>query len=473
MTAGQGLAGLIAVSTAIRLGFAGAIGLGVDESYMVASGRVLAWGYFDHPPLAWWMLELAGNDSAIAVRLPFIALFAISTWLMFRLTAALYDERAGLWAALAFNLSPVFGVSSASWVLPDGPMICGLLIMALCLVRGLEKPNAADWIGVGVGAGLALLSKYTAVLPIFGVLVYLFAVPRHRRLLRSPYPWLALVVAIEVFSPVLIWNASHDWISFAFQGGRAGGARFNPLGPLTVLAGEALFVLPWIWLPMMLVLWTALRRGDWRGRLLASMAVGPILLFVVLALWSPRILFHWAAAGYLFLFPLLGVWLAARQPRLLAGATVGVVVAAAVAAVLVLRVNPWSLPNDPGLQALDWTPLRGALAERGLLGHRIAAPNWSDAGKIDYALGGDPAVICLNIDARQYLFAPAPVVGDDILIIAPRQSDARIRADYAGMFATIEALPPVVFALPGRPSVSFGLFLGRRLHRGFPALQHR
>ncbi len=186
MTTGRALAGLIAVSSAIRLAFAGAIGLGVDESYMVASGRVLAWGYFDHPPLAWWMLELAWNDSAIAVRLPFIVLFAVSTWLMFRLTATLYDERAGLWAALAFNLSPVFGVSAASWVLPDGPMICGLLIMALCLVRGLEKPNAADWIGVGVGAGLSLLSKYTAVLPIFGVLVYLIAIPRHRRLLRGP-----------------------------------------------------------------------------------------------------------------------------------------------------------------------------------------------------------------------------------------------------------------------------------------------
>ena len=82
-------------------------------------------------------------------------------------------------------------------------------------------------------------------------------------------------------------------------------------------------------------------------------------------------------------------------------------------------------------------------------------------------------MICLNVDARQYLFAPGPVLGDDILIIAPRQSEARIRADYAGMFAAIEALPPVVFALPGRPSVSFGLFLGRRLHQGFPAFQHR
>ena len=430
---------------------------------MVAAGRVLRWGYFDHPPLAWWISHLAWDDSAFAVRLPFIALFALSTWLMFRLTASLFDDRAGLWAALAFNLSPVFGVSSASWVLPDGSMICALLGMAVCLVRGLERPSAVAWIGVGVGAGLALLSKYTAVLPIFAVLIYLIVLPRHRALLRTPHPWLALLVALAVFSPVLIWNAANGWISFAFQGGRAGGARFNPLGPLTVLAGEALFVLPWIWVPMMIVLVQALRRGDWRARLLACMAAGPIFLFAVVALWSPRILFHWAAAGYLFLFPLLGVWLAARAPVRMAWATAGVLVSAAVLAVVLLRVNPWPIANDPGLQALDWTPLRAVLAERGLLGARIAAPSWSDAGKIDYALGGDPAVLCLNIDARQYMFAPGPVVGADILIIAPRQSEARIRADYAGAFASIEALPPAVFRLPGRDRVEFALYLGRSL----------
>ena len=453
------MAGLIAASAAIRLAFAGAFGLGVDESYMVAAGRVLRWGYFDHPPLAWWISHLAWDDSAFAVRLPFIALFALSTWLMFRLTASLFDDRAGLWAALALNLSPVFGVSSASWVLPDGPMICALLGMGVCLVHGLERPSALVWAGVGVGAGLALLSKYTAVLPIFGVLIYLIVMPRHRGLLRTPYPWLALLVALAVFSPVLMWNASHNWISFAFQGGRAGGARFNLLGPITVLAGEALFLLPWIWLPMMIVLWSGLRRGH----LLAWMAVGPILLFVVVALWSPRILFHWAAAGYLFLFPLLGVWLAARAPVRAAWATVGVLVSVAATAVVLLHLNPWPLTPDPGLQALDWTPLRGALAERGLLGARIAAPNWSDAGKIDYALGGDPAVICLNMDARQYLFAPGPIRGSDILIIAPRQSEARIRADYAGAFASIETLPPALFRLPGRDRVAFGLYLGRNL----------
>ena len=115
------------------------LGLGVDESYMVASGRTLSLGYFDHPPAAWWLAwaasHLAGTETPLVVRLPFIALFALSTWLMVRLGTAVAGPRAGLWAAVLLNLSPVFGVTTGTWVLPDGPLDCALLGAALCLVH--------------------------------------------------------------------------------------------------------------------------------------------------------------------------------------------------------------------------------------------------------------------------------------------------------------------------------------------------
>src|SRR6266851_10078875 len=95
---------LVVGGLAIRLLMAGAIGLGVDESYMVAAGREFHLGYFDHPPLSWWLsaaaAHLLGSEAAPVVRLPFIVLFAVSTWLMYRLTAALFTRRAGLWAAI-------------------------------------------------------------------------------------------------------------------------------------------------------------------------------------------------------------------------------------------------------------------------------------------------------------------------------------------------------------------------------------
>ena len=121
-TPAGGVALLILTTLAARLAFAGALGLGIDESYMVESGRTLQPDYFDHPPLAWWMAwaaaHLAGSDGAFVVRLPFVLLFALTTWLMFRLTSVLFGACAGLWAAALLNAAPVFGVSDGAWVLP-------------------------------------------------------------------------------------------------------------------------------------------------------------------------------------------------------------------------------------------------------------------------------------------------------------------------------------------------------------------
>ena len=48
-----GLILLVGTTLVARLLFAAALGLGVDESYMVAAGRTIRFGYFDHPPIAW------------------------------------------------------------------------------------------------------------------------------------------------------------------------------------------------------------------------------------------------------------------------------------------------------------------------------------------------------------------------------------------------------------------------------------
>ncbi len=489
---------LLLVATLVRLGFGAALGLGVDESYMVASGRTLSLGYFDHPPASWWLAwaasHLAGTQAPIVVRLPFIALFAVSTWLMFRLGAAVADERAGIWAAVLLNLSPVFGVTTGTWVLPDGPLDCALLGAALCLVRALPAPGRVAplwWMGAGLCAGLALFAKYSAALTLAGAFAYLLTSRDHRRWLARPEPYLAVLLALLVFSPVIVWNATHHWASFAFQGERAeAGARFHPLGPLTVLGGEALFVLPWIWAPMMALFVAALRRGSgaWRSWLLACLAAPPILLFALVAAWSSqRVLFHWAAPGYLMLFPLLGEAAAIRlrQPgspgalavrHALAGTAAFVVLTVAVVATQV-RFD-WLHPviarvarQDPDLEAIDWTSLRTDLAARGLLapGTVVGVPDWRDAGKIGYALGPDVTVLCLNRDARQFGLADPPqrFIGQDVLLLVPEHAERATRM-LAPAFGGIDTLSPAPIRHAGRVLAEVAVLRGNRLREWPP-----
>src|SRR5438445_8639079 len=110
------VAALILGTFLARLVFAASLGLGVDESYMVAAGRKLQLSYFDHPPIAWWMAwiaaHLSGSETPLLVRLPFVALFALTTFLMYRVTSVLFGAQAGLWAAVVLNLAPVLGISA-------------------------------------------------------------------------------------------------------------------------------------------------------------------------------------------------------------------------------------------------------------------------------------------------------------------------------------------------------------------------
>lgn len=486
-TPAGGLALLVVGTLALRLVFAAALGLGIDESYMVAAGRRLQFGYFDHPPIAWWLAwgaaHLAGSDAAFVVRLPFIALFALSTVLMYRVTASLFGEWAGLAAAAGLNAAPVLGLTSASWVLPDGPLIAALLAALACLVRALPAQGRVSWgwwLGAGVCAGLALGSKYSAGLALAGAVIFLATEPVARRWLRRPQPYVASLTALMVFSPVLLWNARHGWVSFAFQGGRAGG-HFYAWGPLAALGGGALYFLPWIWLPLILCGIGAAWRGpaDRSRWLLLCLAAPPIVLFTAVSLVS-HILFHWAAPGYLMLVPLLGQEIAQRWPtsRALRRAVVAtgafVVLGAAVfvGAVrfdwLAAAAPNFALAKDPTMAVVDWTGLRTELASRGFFerpGLAIAATRWLDAGKIDYALGGRVPVLCLCADPHEYgIIAPvARYAGKDVLIIAPRMNAAEIVARFGPLFHSIEPLPPLTLIHAGRPALSLTLCLGRDL----------
>jgi Dolichyl-phosphate-mannose-protein mannosyltransferase len=480
---------LILTTFMIRMLFAASLGLGIDESYMVAAGRSVQLSYFDHPPLAWWMAwgaaKLAGTDAPWVVRLPFVLTFAGTTWLMFRLTARLFGEGAGFWAAILVNLSPVFGVTTGSWVLPDGPLVAALLAAAICLVQAIKAQAHAAWrwwLGAGVCLGLAMMSKYTAVLTALGAVVFLLSQPSARRWLARPHPYAAGLLALAIFFPALVWNAEHQWASLLFQGGRAHVSHLHVFGPLATLGGEALFLLPWIWLPAMVCGMSAAwqgRHNEWSW-LLSCLAFPPIILFLVISMWT-HVLFHWAAPGYLMLFPLLGDAVQRCQMhrhavRRTIAATAAVVAASVALVASEVRFNwlpevgeNFAFGKDPDLDLVDWTSVNEELARKGFLGHRkliVAATRWSDAGKIDYALEGRTRVICLGPDPREYgvTTRPEDYVGDDVLIVAPRTSLAQVRAKFETVFDSVAELPPVLLWHAGRPAMLIPLFLGRHFH---------
>jgi len=479
---------LIAATLAGRVLFGLSLGLGIDESYTVATGRHPQLSTFDHPPAAWWLAwvasQLFATESALALRLPFILLFALTTWLTYRLTAYLFDERAGVWAAATLNLAPVIAWTSGTWIVPDGPLNAALMAGTYATARavfGAGRTAPLWWLAAGACGGLALLCKFHGAFLLAGVALFLLTCSAHRQWLLTPWPYAAALVAALLFLPVIVWNQEHAWVSFAFQGGRARLQGINPLGPLAALGGQALYLLPWLWLPLMACLarTIAAGRADGRRWMLTCLAVGPILGFTAVAWTGTRVLPHWAAPGYLMLFPLLGVEIAARvenRDRFAKAwlmATAGSL-AIVLAAVIGISQLPWPTMAGPGgkalpyplLESLDWMDLKTEIEARGLANSRtliVVATRWHEAGKIDYAFGGRLPVLCLCRDPRGYgvLTRPWEHRGATALIVGRDLPPEVVATTYAAYFDKLEELRPIAITHAGKPVFELSVYIGQ------------
>jgi 4-amino-4-deoxy-L-arabinose transferase-like glycosyltransferase len=480
---------IIVAGTIVRLVLAATTGLGTDESYMAGNARMLALGYFDHPPLHVWMAwaaERLFGESPFAVRLPFVLLFAGTTWLMFALAARLFGARAGVWAVVALTLAPVFTLADGSWVVPDGPAIFFLLAAAIAVLRATADDALRPlgwWLAAGLLAGLALLSKFNAAFLPLAVFAWLLTTPGVRRHLATPGPWLAALVALAVLSPALIWNAEHGWAGIAFQAGRAHGATLKIGAALTDIGGQLAYLTPWLGVPFAIALAAQLARGprDAGGWLLALAAIGPIAAFTLIAFWSGG-LPHWTMPGWLFTIPLFGrdaEALAVRRPRFARGYMTAVaVIFAALLGAFGLQVWRGALipPSliaghpgvDPTVDLVDWRELGPALAERGLpaAGMAVGAVHWTVAGKVSYALGPGVPVLCVCSDPREFAFRmdQAAWSGHDVVMVGLADTNWDAVASY---FDTLEPLPDAAITRAGQMIVPLELRLGRNLH--FPA----
>jgi 4-amino-4-deoxy-L-arabinose transferase-like glycosyltransferase len=481
---------LILAVLALRFIFAAATGLGIDESYTVATSRVLTLSTFDHPPLAWWIAHFAGKflgESPLALRAPFVLLSGVASFLMFVLTRRLFSAEAGFYAVFALALSPALGVADAVWILPDAPLLPAMLACAIFLSRvffdGDRTRIARDWLLAGFFAGLAMLSKYHGVLLFAGAGLFMMLSPRQRFWLATPWPWLAGLVALIVFSPVLIWNAQHHWVSFLFQSGRSGAAHLRLVAPLALIGLQSLFLAPWIFFPLAALFLRALWRGPSQERdfFLACLGAFPIVLFTLVALWSShRVLPHWAAPGYLMILPLLGREIAARVRRgaqwprraLIAASAFTVLAAGVVVALPHLPLKMLAGTRDPLIEMLGWNNFARALDARGWRKDNmfIAATRWFEAGKLDYALHGDPPVLCLSDDPRGFgiIRNPQDFVGRDALVVGQNLSLAEARARFSRYFASIEPLGPVNIEAGGEPAIVLDVFRATRFHDPAP-----
>jgi 4-amino-4-deoxy-L-arabinose transferase-like glycosyltransferase len=187
-----------------------------DEAYYWLWSHHIQGGYYDHPPMIALMIALSNviSEAEWGVRLGNVLALSVAGWIIYRMLEELHDARAALWGVVIFT-SVVLVHAGYTIMTTDTPLILFWALALWSTYRVITRGWTVDFFLTGLFVGAMMLSKYTAVLYVLALLIFLSL--RRRDLLADWRTWMAMAVSVLVIAPLLWWNYEHNWISFLFQ----------------------------------------------------------------------------------------------------------------------------------------------------------------------------------------------------------------------------------------------------------------
>jgi hypothetical protein len=204
----------VAIATLVRFVAVGTLPLGNGEAYYYTWSRFLDWSYYDHPPLVAWMVRLTTvfGVSSATVRLGPILAAGIFGLLFYRLAERLVRPRAAFFALVLVTALPNF-LASSFILNPEAPLAPLWVAFLLALEGMRDKDEPYRPLVAGTLLGFAFLAKYTALLLVPAILLYVVASAPMRRWLRRPSFYAGGALALLITLPVIAWNADRGWPS--------------------------------------------------------------------------------------------------------------------------------------------------------------------------------------------------------------------------------------------------------------------
>lgn len=324
--------GLILYLFAMRGVFLPLFNLIPEEAYYWNYSQHPAWGYLDHPPMVAWF-NLIGSailgHTELSVRLPALAAWIVAAVLAYRLTREFYSRTAALYAVLLMSSLPFF-FGFAIILTPDAPLTACWVWALLYLYRALIKDRPNAWYAVGIFVGLGMLSKYTISLLGPAGLIYMLVDPKAKHWLKRPQPYLAVLISLVIFSPVIWWNSQHQWVSFWFQSSRRIEEAFA-FSPHLTLASVLFLLTPTGLLAAIIAM---RRRADFSGsdHRISRWELSPQFLFGVIFALFPVSVFlafslthqpklNWTAPAWLAVLPTMAFMMTSACGRITDGLT--------------------------------------------------------------------------------------------------------------------------------------------------------
>lgn len=327
----------------------------VEEAYYWNYAIHLDFGYLDHPPMVAIMIAISRflfGDSEWAIRIPAFLCWLGTAFFVYRLSELTY-KASGKSSLLFISILPFFFLQSM-FMTPDLPLMLFWSATLYYCYRAIVLEQTRSFYVASLTLGLGLLSKYTIFLLVPSTLLLITIVPEYRNWWRSKALYLGAMLVLIVFSPVIYWNATHDWASFAFQSV----TRIQDTRRFCTHL-YLLYILFFIFPGGVWALWHLLKRKEFnRSELFFKMyMLVPLAVFAVFSIRN-QIKFNWLGPVFLVVIPWFAHLLQSGQyPRKLLNVLLGLLPVYVLAMVLMITSHPAYIYKHLFFKFLDWQGL--------------------------------------------------------------------------------------------------------------------
>jgi hypothetical protein len=284
-----------------------------DIAENISLGRQWQLGYSKYPPLVqWltaWLYNLTGSSEFPIYILSQVSIFTCF-WVVWRLGRQVLQPAQAMVGVLL--LEGIYYFSLYSPTFNQNIVLLPLTALSVYFFyQAIQRQKILHWALVGLFMGLALLTKYQALLLTFTFIMTLCGHPKARVSWSKPGVYVSALLTFLLVLPHLVWLWQHDFVSFEYIAETIYSAGYHPIRyALRFLGEQGLAILP---LFLLFILFRYAPRSsesvlEFDRYFLSLMAWGPAMFALLLALFfGMRIYSLWCVPFFMW----LGLWVVA------------------------------------------------------------------------------------------------------------------------------------------------------------------
>ncbi len=449
---------------------ANVIDLSGDEAHYWEWSRRLDLCYYSKPPgvayLIWLGTAIFG-DTVLGVRIFAVILSFLSSLMLYKLGTRMYNKAVGFTCGVLLQIVPLF-TAYGTGITPDTPLIFFWILSLWFFYEAQASGSPRSWLLLAVSLGLGLLSKYAIAFFYIPAFMLLVLYEENRKHLRKPWPYVAFLLSLLFFLPVIIWNMRHNWVTFRHDFGHSHineGLVFS-FGSLTNFIGSQLGVIT----PVLLVLILYVVIKQRKESPFCFWFCIPILAVFLLKSLQGKVQGNWALVAYVtgliafsaFMVRDYATFGVGMKSLIVTGLLMALAGTIFLNCPLLVNEIPFPPGKDPLRKMRGWRELGREVTvftsqiEKPLF---IFSDYYMTTSELAFYVAGHPRTYCINIGRRMNQYDIWPGFNDFVGYNAIYVAKGEMSPKLVMAFEYSEKRPVVLYDERGRRLTEFEIFL--------------